>query len=277
VRVDGKRALAGELSSLRDIVLDAGRGLLGAHGRLRKIDHKSATDLVTDADRRAEALIVARLAARFPRDGIAAEEGTARVGQSGRTWFVDPLDGTTNFVHGHPFYAVSAACVAGDEPLLGAVFAPYLDELYLARSGGGAWRERPQAGRRSLLRRREPVALRDALLSTGFPYERDALVGRNARLMERFLLLGCHGVRRGGSAALDLCHVAAGCLDGHWEWSLKTWDIAAGALVAREGGALVTDCAGGDDWLSGASVLAAAPGLHGEMLEFLRGTPDDGR
>ena len=114
----------------------------------------------------------------------------------------------------------------------------------------------------------------EALLATGFPYRRDELVARNAAHMQRFLMLGCHDVRRGGSAALDLCHVGAGKLDGYWEMSLRVWDCAAGTLVAREAGAVVTDFAGRGGLLSGESILAAAPGLHAEMQAQLRGGGD---
>lgn len=267
--VDGAASLEPELARLRELALAAGAMLLAEHGRARDIAFKSPTDMVTDLDRAVEARLLQGLARDFPGDAVVAEEGGAQGGRSGRTWYVDPLDGTTNFVHGHPCYCVSLGCARDDQLLLAAVHAPYLDELYLARRGGGAILERPRAGRRLVLPRRAEATLAAALLSTGFPYQRDALVTRTARLMERFLLAGCHGVRRGGSAALDLCHVAAGALDGHWEMRLHPWDVAAGTLIAREAGALVTDFSGRGGLLTGWSVLAAAPGLHAELLAVL--------
>jgi myo-inositol-1(or 4)-monophosphatase len=164
---------------------------------------------------------------------------------------------------------VSLGCVDSAGPVLGAVYAPYLDELYLAAVGQGARLERPVAGVDLALPRRQPVSLQQALLATGFPYERDAVVGLNAELVRRFLMAPCHGVRRAGSAAIDLCHVAAGKLDGYWEMKLRRWDVAAGTLIARETGARVSDFEGVEGALSGASVLAAAPGLYEQMRAIL--------
>ncbi len=263
-------ALAAELERLRAVILPAGERLLAEQGRLREIAYKSATEVVTDLDRAVERQVVSALADLFPGDAVEAEEGGAVAGRSGRTWYIDPIDGTTNFVHDYPFYCVSMACARGEDLLLAAVYAPYLDELYLAARGGGARLERPRAGAGRPLAPRAPVAVNRALLATGFPYVRDALVARNAAYVQRFLMMGCHDVRRGGSAAIDLCHVGAGKLDGYWEMSLRVWDAAAGTLVAREAGAVVTDFDGRSGLLDGRSVLAAAPELHGVMLAALR-------
>jgi myo-inositol-1(or 4)-monophosphatase len=266
-----------DLARLRAIVRPAGERLLAEQGRRREIAWKSRTELVTDLDRLIERDIVAALAVAYPDDSVVAEEGGSRAGGSGRTWYLDPIDGTTNYVHDYPMYCVSLACADAVGPLLGAVYAPYLDELYLAARGVGAVLEQPRAGRRRELGPREPVPMNRALLATGFPYVRDGLVARNAASLQRFLMMGCADVRRGGSAALDLCHVGAGKLDGYWELSLRVWDAAAGTLVAREAGALVTDFAGVGGLLSGQSVLAAAPELHGVMLEVLHeGGPGTG-
>jgi myo-inositol-1(or 4)-monophosphatase len=263
--------LAAESARLRDIALAAGAIQQEGRGRRRDIAYKSATDMVTDVDKRVEAFLFERLGEAFPADGVLAEEGTGRPGSSGRIWHVDPLDGTTNYVHGYPFYAVSLGCAGAAGPELGAVYAPELDELYLARRGGGATLERPSRGEPARpLALAGPVALERALLATGFPYERGAVAALNCDLVKVFLLRRCHDIRRGGSAALDLCHVAAGRLDGYWEFLLKPWDVAAGVLVAREAGAVVTDLDGEHDALHGRHILAAAPGLHAEMLAILR-------
>ncbi len=256
-----------DLAAAREIALYAGTELESETGKLRTIDHKSATDMVTDLDRRVERRICAELARRFPDDGILAEEGGRREGR--RRWIVDPLDGTTNYVHGHPFYAVSLARVDEDGPQIAAVYAPALDELYTASRGGGALLERPAAGTKRRLGPRTEVSLSRALLATGFPYVRDGVVSLNCRLVEAFLLEECHGVRRGGSAAIDLCHVAAGRLDGYWEMKLKPWDVAGGALMVRETGAAVTDFEGDPAALEGHSILAAAPGLHETMRAMI--------
>jgi len=259
-----------ELRQLREIAVAAGRLQLAAADQVRQIDYKAANDMVTDLDRRVEAEVTRRLQEVFPDDAVAAEEGSRRDGASGRIWLVDPLDGTTNYVHGHPAYCVSLACRDADGELLAAVYAPALDELYLARRGVGAWLERPLAGKQHRLRRGASVPLDRALLATGFPYVRDEMVDRNARAVAAVLRRGCHGVRRCGSAALDLCWTAAGRLDGYWEWSLRPWDVAGGSLVAREAGVVVTDLAGRSGTLDGRHVVAAVAGLHGELLALLQ-------
>jgi myo-inositol-1(or 4)-monophosphatase len=263
-------AMIEELDLLREIVLPAGELLLQAEGRCGAIEYKSTTELVTDLDRKVEERLVRELARAFPGDAIMAEESGSSSGSSGRTWYIDPLDGTTNYVHGYPFFAVSLGCARGDSLVLGAVFAPYLDELYLAVSRHGAYLERPRQAQRRRLARREPIRLERALLATGFPYVRDETVVQNTEILKRFLLAQCHGVRRGGSAAIDLCHVAAGKLDGYWEMNLRPWDVAAGSLIACEAGAVVTDFAGAAGRPSGETILAAAPGLHTQMQQILQ-------
>jgi len=229
--------LFADLEAARDLARGAGDALLADLGRAGAAESKSGTEFVTEADRRAEDLLIAGLRDRFPGDHILTEEAGSLEGDSGRTWYVDPLDGTTNFAHGYPFFAVSLACGDAAGVLLGAVYAPYLDEMYLAVKGGGAVLERPRHETRTVLKRPGPVELSAALLATGFPYERDEIVDRNTALVNAFLKAPCHGVRRAGSAAIDLCHVAAGRLDGYWEFKLRAWDTAAGTLVAREAGA----------------------------------------
>jgi myo-inositol-1(or 4)-monophosphatase len=262
--------LPADLASLREMILPAGQLLLAEQGRTGRVDYKSATELVTDLDRHVEQMLVPQLARRFPDDAIRAEEGTADSGRSGRSWYLDPLDGTTNYVHGHPFYAISLGCVQNDTYLLGAVYAPYLDELYLGARGWGVLLERPQHEIRLPLTKRQPVTLERALLATGFPYVRDQTVLQNVEILKRFLLAECHGVRRAGSAALDLCHVAAGKLDGYWEMKLRPWDVVAGTLMAREVGVVVTDFAAAEVFLTGQQILAAPPGLHARMLAVIQ-------
>ena len=263
-------AMIEEMDLLREIVLQAGELLLQAEGRCGAIEYKSTTELVTDLDRKVEERLIRELACAFPGDAIMAEESGSSSGSSGRTWYIDPLDGTTNYVHGYPFFAVSLGCARGDSLVLGAVFAPYLDELYLAARRHGAYLERPQQAQRRRLAQREPISLERALLATGFPYVRDETVVQNTEILKRFLLAQCHGVRRGGSAAIDLCHVAAGKLDGYWEMNLRPWDVAAGSLIACEAGAIVTDFTGTAGRLSGETILAAAPGLHTQMLQVVQ-------
>ncbi|MCK9994819.1 MAG: inositol monophosphatase [Candidatus Krumholzibacteria bacterium] len=264
-----KHELSAELATVRDLALQAGEILLDSMGKEMRIEQKTATEFVTDVDRRVEDMLIGKIQKRFPGEAILAEESGASRGSGERTWYIDPLDGTTNYAHGYPFFSVSIAC--GDPAGLrfGAVFAPYLDELYLAEAGRGAMLERPVHGETRDLPKREPVSLDHALLATGFPYVRDETVDRNTGLVGDFLKARCHGVRRGGSAAIDLAHVAVGKLDGYWEWRLRPWDTAAGTLVAREAGALVTDFAGRDILIPVEHIVAAAPGLHDRMRTIL--------
>ncbi|HOX26244.1 MAG TPA: inositol monophosphatase family protein [Candidatus Krumholzibacteria bacterium] len=265
-----RSALPEELAAVRALAERAGARLLESFGQVRRVDRKGAIEVVTDVDRRSEEFLVAELGRLFPADTLEAEEGGTRAGTSGRTWFVDPLDGTTNFVHGYSHFAVSLACCDEAGPLLGAVHAPYLDELYLAGRGLGAVQVRPRAGGERPLARRGEVAFGDALIATGFSYTRDERIDRVCEYVRRCLRAGCHGIRRAGSAALDLAHVGAGRLDGYFELSLKPWDVAAGTLVARETGCRVCDLRGADHPLQWESVVAAAPGLDRALLELLK-------
>lgn len=263
-----------DLALVRDLALAAGTILMEHLGRIGTIEPKTATEFVTDVDRMAEDMLLAELGRHYPDDRVLAEESGARESAgtaTGRTWYVDPLDGTTNYAHGHPFFAVSIACADAAGLRLGAVFAPYIDELYLAERGRGAVQERPVARESRTLGPLEEVPLERALLATGFPYLRDQTVDLNTQLVRDFLKAPCHGIRRGGSAALDLAHVAAGKLDGFWEFHLRPWDSAAGTLIAREAGAVVTDIAGRAAAMHYENILAAAPGLHTQMVALLAG------
>ncbi len=267
-----------QLFCLRELVLGAGSLLLDRFGRVGAIEAKGATEFVTEMDRQAEELLVEGLRHEFPADAVVAEESGLHGGApGGRTWYVDPLDGTTNYAHGYPIFAVSAGCTGPEGLELGAVYLPYLDELYLAHRGGGTVCERPRAGTSLPLSPRQPVELERALLATGFPYVRDQVVDRTLAAVGTCLKTPCHGIRRGGSAAADLSHVAAGRLDGYFEFRLRPWDTAAGTLVAREAGAIVTDLAGREVTVPDRGVVAAAPGLHARLLAIVQAVaaPED--
>jgi len=259
-----------ELSAIAAVARRAGAGLLETFGQVQQVERKGAVDLVTESDRRSEAFLLAELDRLFPQDGLEAEEGGGRPGRSGRTWLIDPLDGTTNYVHGYSHFAVSIGCVDGEGPLLGVVYAPYLDELYLAARGLGARQERPRAGEQRDLPQRTAVPFGEALLATGFSYTRDERIDRVCELVRRCLRLGCHGVRRAGSAAIDLAHVGAGKLDGFFELSLRPWDVAAGIVICRESGCRVTDWQGTALPVPHAAITAAVPGLDLALLELLK-------
>ena len=228
------------------------------------IDTKSQpVDLVTEVDRACEAHLVAALAHERPADAVLAEEGGGhdRAGAIWR-WVIDPLDGTTNYAHGYPRFAVSIGVEREGEPALGVVYDPLLDELYHAVAGGGAFRN----GRAIHVSRE--AALERALLATGFAY--DKAVNDDDNVAEfRAALKGAREVRRDGSAALDLCYVAAGRFDGYWEFRLAAWDVAAGGLIVREAGGRVSDAAGGPGWRGGRQVVATNGRVHGALLELL--------
>jgi len=240
---------------------EAGRLLLGHFGRLdpARIGHKTAArDLVTEADLASERCLVERLRHAFPGHAIEAEEAVRDAASSAPRWFLDPLDGTVNFVHRLPCFAVSLGLFVDGRPEVAVVHAPRLGETFSALRGEGAY----LAGERLQVSPAE--ALADSLLATGFPYRRE---GTRASNLENFaaLLHEVRDLRRMGSAALDLAYVAAGRFDGYWELHLAPHDVAAGALLVREAGGLVTDLDGGEAWLRGGHILAAGPALHARL------------
>jgi myo-inositol-1(or 4)-monophosphatase len=223
-----------------------------------EVEFKGRRDLVTDADRASEARIIEGLARLTPGVPVLSEERPDPGVRAGALWVVDPLDGTTNFAHGHPIFAVSIALCEDGEPALGVVHAPALGDTWWAARGQGAWRDdvRVRASRETELSR--------ALLATGFSYDRSELAEGALEVFAR-LLREAREIRRGGSAALDLAHVATGIFAGYWEAHLAPHDVAAGALLVREAGGTVTDYRGGEDWLFGGSIIAAAPAIHGRL------------
>ncbi len=243
----------------------AGALLRARYGGRQEVSFKSAVDLVTAVDRESERLIVDDLTAAFPDHGVVAEESAARPGAGAYRWYVDPLDGTTNFAHAYPQFAVSIALEHAGTLVLGVVHDPLRDETFVAVRGEGArLNDRP-------ISVSEVSALDGALLATGFPYDRREQAGFYLHFVEA-ALRRAQDVRRGGSAALDLCYVACGRLDGFWEWKLHPWDTAAGRLVVEEGGGRVTDFAGGPHRLAGLETAATNGLLHDELLALLAAT-----
>jgi myo-inositol-1(or 4)-monophosphatase len=248
---------------------EAARHLRNASGRQQRVEYKGAIDLVTETDRAVEALLVERLRRAFPDHLIVGEEGSAgrplahpRPGQF--AWYIDPLDGTTNFAHGHPQFAVSLGLARDGELLLGVVVDPLRGETFTAARGQGATLN-GQAIRVSAV-----AELGAALLATGLPYDRRAHADYYLGVIKAFVLRA-QGIRRAGSAALDLCYLACGRFDGYWEWKLSPWDCAAGVLVVREAGGVVSDFRGGDFDLFGQEILASNGLVHGAMKEVLAG------
>lgn len=249
----------------------AGGAVLRARfGGPLRIERKGEIDLVTDADRASEAAVLGLLRERHPEHAILAEESGAsgHASPTGLRWIVDPLDGTTNYAHGLPHFSVSVA-VEGPEGLVaGCVYDPLRDELFSAGLGMGATRNGETirvSGATELLR---------ALLCTGFPYDVREHAEAPLGLVSRFLKRG-QGLRRLGSAALDLCYVASGRYDGYFELGLKPWDVAAGALIVREAGGFLRSLDGSPFRLSPGHVLACTPGIAEGMLAEIRGYLDE--
>ncbi len=226
------------------------------------IETKGHHDFVSEVDRMAEAEIIQALRAAYPQHGILAEETGQHPGDD-YLWIIDPLDGTTNFLHGYPQFAVSIALQHKGRLEQAVVFDPFKNELYTASRGGGAHLN----DRR--IRVSRTLELDRALLGTGFPFRSHQHLETWINTL-RDLLLRSSDVRRAGSAALDLAHVACGRLDGFWEFGLSSWDMAAGGLLVQEAGGIVSDFAGGNDFLANGNILAANPRIHEIMLARLQ-------
>ena len=248
------------IDDLQSFARQAGELLRAGYGRSHEFQHKGRIDLVTEYDRRSEELLLGLIRANFPGHAILSEESGKHTGSEGHLWYVDPLDGTTNFAHGLPVFSVSMAYADEQGVRLGVVYDPTRDEMFSAERGQGA---RLNGAPLHV----SPVdELLQSLLTTGFAYE-NWVIETNLEHFARFQRLS-QGVRRLGSAALDLCYVASGRVDGYWEVQVYPWDLAAGGLIAAEAGARVTSLQGGADYLTPpCSILAANPALHGRMGE----------
>jgi myo-inositol-1(or 4)-monophosphatase len=257
--VDDLRAACAEAARLGGVVLRE------RWGKARTIELKGGIDLVTDADRASEAAVLGFLASRFPgADVLAEESGASGAGAGGLRFFVDPLDGTTNYAHAVPQFAVNVAVADASGLAAGATLDPLRGELWDAARGRGA------SLNGAPVRHSARTELRGSLLVTGFPYDVHDRYEEPLRLFGAFIRRA-RAVRRFGSAALDLAYVAMGRFDGFWELRLKPWDLAAGILIAREAGALVTDMDGGDRMLESGDIVAAAPALLAPMLAIIAG------
>jgi myo-inositol-1(or 4)-monophosphatase len=251
------------LADLERLARQAGRILSESYEKDHQVDFKGTIDLVTEVDHASEVFLIGEISRLFPGHSFLAEESGASVGQTEHLWIIDPLDGTVNYAHGVPLFCVSIAYSYRGQVMLGAVYDPLRDELFTAERGKGAWvNGRP-------LKASTTDELIRSLLVTGFSYDVWKSEQDNLDNFVRFSKM-TQGVRRLGSAALDLCYVAAGRFEGYWELSVKAWDIAAGGLVAEEAGAKVTNALGQPDYLrSPQSALAANPALHGKILAHL--------
>lgn len=229
----------------------------------KKVEIKGHNDFVSYVDKGAEKLIVAALKELLPEAGFIAEEGTEKPDDNPLKWVIDPLDGTTNFIHGVPCFAVSIALLLGKEPLLGVVYEINQDEMFSAWKAGGAFLNNKK------IEVSKAATVKDALLGTGFPYYDYELLDQYLALFKH-LMKHSHGLRRPGSAATDLAYVAAGRFDGFYEYSLSPWDVAAGVLLVQEAGGIVTDFSGGDDAIFTKEIVASNAIISDELLALVR-------
>lgn len=258
---------AGDLATLADVARQAAMAgseqLITHRGRLRQIREKGrAGDLVTEADLASEVAVLAILERETPELGVLAEESGRRPGNSALEWCVDPLDGTTNYAHGFPFFACSVGLTWDGLPLLGAIAVPAFDEVFWAAPGLGAWcnDEALQVSRCH--------DLMQALLVTGFAYDRQERLDNNYGEFAWFTHR-TQGVRRAGAVAVDLAYVAAGRLDGLWERGLSPWDLAAGVVLVEQAGGLVSAYDGSALQIQDGRLIASGPGLHPLLVEGL--------
>jgi len=248
-----------------ELARSAGEVLKHYMGREKQVELKGRANLVTAADKEAEALIISRIRQRYPEHAILAEEsGALDSSEPGEgKWIIDPLDGTTNFAHQYPFFCVSIAFERAGQIVCGAVYDPWRDELFSGARGVGSHVN----GQR--MRVSEAQTLRSALVMTGFPYGFREKIRTVMSQFEAFLVES-QAVRRGGSAALDLCYTALGRVDGFWEMDLYPWDTAAGLVIVEEAGGLLTDFSGQPYSVYGKQLLASNRLIHDEMLNVLR-------
>jgi len=245
----------------------AAKAVLAAGGLVRErfgerdgleVEEKARNDYVTTTDRESEELIVSMLTGAFPDIPVMGEEGGGRAGER-IFWVIDPLDGTTNFIHGYPQVGVSVALIEERRPVIGATYDPLREELFTAARGSGAFLN----GRRMSVSSERSIG--SSLLGTGFPFRNYAYLDTYLETF-RDLFLRCRGVRRAGAAVLDLAHLAAGRLEGFWELCLKPWDMAAGALMIEEAGGAVSDFFGGGGYLSSGNIVAGNSVIHEEIV-----------
>lgn len=247
------------IPAMEAIAREAGSLVMDFFRQRVKIEYKGDVDLVTVADRKSEALILGRIRQEFPAHDVMGEEGARIETGSDYKWYVDPLDGTTNFAHGYPVFCVSLAVEFRGQRVAGVVYDPTRDEMFAAELGSGTRLNG------ETIRVSETAKLGECLVATGFPSHKRH---KNPNIyFYHQLTLRTHGVRRAGSAALDLCNVASGRFDGFWEFNLNPWDTAAGVLIVEEAGGRVTDFAGGAFQISSRETVASNGLVHDALLQ----------
>ena len=245
-----------------EIATEAGNFI---HGRLKSIpmqavEVKGMNNFVTEVDKAAEAMIISRLSTLVKDAGFIAEEGTNSTVGEHFNWIIDPLDGTTNFIHGSPPVAVSIALVEDNIPVVGVIYEIWLREAFYAWKGSSAWLNG------KVIRVSDVPQLKDSLIAVGFPYHNQNQLQGFMKTLDYFFL-NTHGVRRLGSAATDLAYVACGRYDGFYEYNLSPWDVAAGALIVKQAGGEVTDFSGNNNYIFGKEIVAANRNIHKDFLK----------
>ena len=251
------------LEAAVEVATIAGKEVLAAQSGERKIEYKGEIDLVTEMDLRAEEIITKFLTSKFPDIAVLAEESGLSGSDSNIRWIIDPIDGTTSYSHGIPHFAVSIALEQEGIVEVGVVYNPPLNECFSAIKGEGTFLNRRPLG---VSDTRE---LKRSLLATGFPYDRATSPENNVAQFNAFLMKA-QGIRRFGSAALDLCYTAVGRFDGYWEMKLKPWDVAAGILILTEAGGKVTDYKGGKYSIYDRELLSSNGHIHDQMIDILK-------
>lgn len=249
------------LDFIIDISRKAGSYLMTQFGKDLLVEHKGRIDLVTHADKKSQEIIVEGIKKRFPDHSIVAEEGYDEIGKEDFIWYIDPIDGTTNFVHGLPLFCISIALYKKASPVIGACYNPITQEIYYATKGEGSFLN----GKRIYVSKTSKIV--DALAATGFPYKSKNM----QKIMECFfnVVSGVQGIRRVGSAALDLCYVASGKFDVFWEMGLKPWDMAAGVLILEEAGGSVSGMGGEKFDLYKGDIVASNKKIHKRFVKLL--------
>ncbi|OHD64898.1 MAG: hypothetical protein A2176_04660 [Spirochaetes bacterium RBG_13_51_14] len=251
----------------RELSIEAGKILLrGFRSSKTIVSYKSNTNLVTDADRASEDFLVSQISERFPQHAIIAEEGSRKDAPGGYIWYVDPLDGTNNFAHGLPFFCVSLGIysIQLKRVVVGVVYNPFLNEMFTAIRGSGAFLN----GERIRVSSLDDIGI--SIVATGFPYDKAVSENNNLKEFNR-ILPKIQGIRRMGSAAIDLSYVACGRLDGYWEGKLQPWDIAAGSLIVEEAGGRVSRYDGGEFRLDYPEIAASNGRIHDQLIALLAG------
>lgn len=252
------------LDEVKTLALRAGEILRAGYGQVHQVEMKGLTDPVTETDKRSEAFIVSYIKEHYPDHSIVAEESGLHQGSNGSCWYIDPLDGTVNFAHGVPIFCVSIAYTEDKVTKLSAVYDPSRDELFFAEKEKGAWLNDRK------LKVAQSTELIRSLSVTGFPYNQKSVEMQEALELYKKFCLQAQACRRFGSAALDLCYVAAGRMDIYFELDLRMYDIAAGILLVQEAGGVVTNFAGSPDYqVKPISIVATNQQLHPQVLQVI--------